>query len=111
MELCFNVRTFFSALFTHSEVFFPPLEGLALRPLIIFKQKTMDEYNDVTTKREEKTMKKVLLAIGGGIGVIVGAILIWKFVLPFIGFVFQPIWRFLSALLNRHEHKRQRPGS
>ena len=53
-------------------------------------------------------MKKVLLAIGGGI---VGAILIWKFVLPFIGFVFQPIWRFLSALLNRHEHKRQRPGS
>lgn len=24
MELCFNVRTFFSALFTHSEVFFPP---------------------------------------------------------------------------------------
>ena len=25
MELCFNVRTFFSALFTHSEVFFPPL--------------------------------------------------------------------------------------
>ena len=56
----------------------------------------MDEYNDVTTKREEKTMKKVLLAIGGGIGVIVGAILIWKF---------------LSALLNRHEHKRQRPGS
>ena len=47
----------------------------------------------------------------GGIGVIVGAILIWKFVLPFIGFVFQPIWRFLSALLNRHEHKRQRPGS
>ena len=71
----------------------------------------MDEYNDVTTKREEKTMKKVLLAIGGGIGVIVGAILIWKFVLPFIGFVFQTIWRFLSALLNRHEHKRQRPGS
>ena len=56
-------------------------------------------------------MKKVLLAIGGGIGVIVGAILIWKFVLPFVGFVFQPIWRFLSALLNRHEHKRQRPGS
>ena len=49
-------------------------------------------------------MKKVLLAIGGGIGVIVGAILIWKFVLPFIGFVFQPIWRFLSALLNRKEH-------
>ena len=48
----------------------------------------MDEYNDVTTKREEKTMKKVLLAIGGGIGVIVGAILIWKFVLPFIGFAF-----------------------
>lgn len=33
-------------------------------------------------------MKKVLLAIGGGIGVIVGAILIWKFVLPFIGFAF-----------------------
>ncbi len=56
-------------------------------------------------------MEKVLLAIGGGIGVIVGAILIWKFVLPFIGFVFQPIWRLLSALLNRHEHKRQRPGS
>ena len=71
----------------------------------------MDDYNDVTTKRKEKTMKKVLLAIGGGIGVIVGAILIWKFVLPFIGFVFQLIWRLLSALLNRHEHKRQRPGS
>lgn len=71
----------------------------------------MDDYNDVTTKRKEKTMEKVLLAIGGGIGVIVGAILIWKFVLPFIGFVFQPIWRLLSALLNRHEHKRQRPGS
>lgn len=54
----------------------------------------MDEYNDVTTKREEKTMKKVLLAIGGGIGVIVGAILIWKFVLPFIGFVFSPFGGF-----------------
>ena len=54
----------------------------------------MDEYNDVTTKRKEKTMKKVLLAIGGGIGVIVGAILIWKFVLPFIGFVFSPFGGF-----------------
>jgi hypothetical protein len=54
----------------------------------------MDDYNDVTTKRKEKTMKKVLLAIGGGIGVIVGAILIWKFVLPFIGFVFSPFGGF-----------------
>ena len=54
----------------------------------------MDEYNDVTTNRKEKTMKKVLLAIGGGIGVIVGAILIWKFVLPFIGFVFIPFGGF-----------------
>ena len=39
-------------------------------------------------------MEKVLLAIGGGIGVIVGAILIWKFVLPFIGFVFSPFGGF-----------------
>ena len=54
----------------------------------------MDDYNDVTTKRKEKTMKKVLLAIGGGIGVIAGAILIWKFVLPFIGFVFSPFGGF-----------------
>ena len=54
----------------------------------------MDDYNDVTTKRKEKTMKKVLLAIGGGIGIIVGAILIWKFVLPFIGFVFSPFGGF-----------------
>ena len=30
----------------------------------------------------------------GGIGVIVGAILIWKFVLPFIGFVFSPFGGF-----------------
>ena len=33
MELCFNVRTFFSALFTHSEVLLSLLEGLVLRPL------------------------------------------------------------------------------
>ena len=33
---------FFSALFTHSEVFFSPLEGLALRPLIFdFPRSTM----------------------------------------------------------------------
>ena len=44
MELCFNVRTLFSALFTHSEVFFSPLEGLALRPLIFdFPRSTMQK--------------------------------------------------------------------
>ena len=42
MELCFNVRTFFSALFTHSEVFLTSLEGLTLRPLIFdFPRSTM----------------------------------------------------------------------
>ena len=51
----------------------------------------MSGYNEVTTKRKEKTMKKVLLTVGCGIGVIVGAILIWKFVLPFIGSIFQHI--------------------
>ena len=42
MELCFNVRTFFSALFTHSEVFLSLLEGLVLRPLLFdFPRSTM----------------------------------------------------------------------
>lgn len=42
MELCFNVRTFFSALFTHSEVFLSLLEGLVLRPLLFdFPHSTM----------------------------------------------------------------------
>ena len=56
------------------------------------------QVNEVTTKRKEKTMKKVLLTVGCGIGVIVGAILIWKSVLPFIGSIFQHIWGFLAAL-------------
>ena len=43
-------------------------------------------------------MKKALLTVGCGLGVIVGVILIWKFVIPFIGIIFQHLSGFLSAL-------------
>lgn len=44
-------------------------------------------------------MKKAVLTVGCGVGVIVGALLIWKLVLPSIGCTLQPIWGFLTALL------------
>lgn len=44
-------------------------------------------------------MKKTVLTVGCGAGVIVGALLIWKIVLPFIGYILQHIWGFLTALL------------
>ena len=44
-------------------------------------------------------MKKAVLTVGCGAGVIAGALLIWKLVLPFIGYTFQHIWGFLAALL------------
>lgn len=44
-------------------------------------------------------MKKAVLTTGCGVSVIVGALLIWKFVLPFIGYILQHIWGFLTALL------------
>lgn len=43
-------------------------------------------------------MKKVLLAIGGILGVIAGALLIWYLVLPAIGFCMEGIFGFLSSL-------------
>ena len=44
-------------------------------------------------------MKKAVLTVGCGVSVIVGALLIWKIVLPFIGCTLQHIWEFLTALL------------
>lgn len=58
MELCFNVRTFFSALFTHSEVFFPL--GRTCTPSIA------------------------------------AALLMWKVVFPFIGWVLGGIFGGMS---------------
>ena len=37
-------------------------------------------------------MKKILLTVGGIIGVITGLFLIWKVVIPFIGWVFGAIF-------------------
>ena len=44
-------------------------------------------------------MKKTVLTVGCGAGVIVGALLIWKVVFPFIGCTLQYIWGCLTALL------------
>ena len=44
-------------------------------------------------------MEKAVLTVGCGAGVIAGALLIWKLVLPFIGCTFQHIGRVLTALL------------
>lgn len=43
-------------------------------------------------------MKKFLLTVGCGIGVIVGALLLWKFVFPFIGNVFSWMFGWIPAL-------------
>lgn len=43
-------------------------------------------------------MKKVLLAAGCGLGVIVGALLLWHVVFPFIGAIFQGAWGFVTGL-------------
>lgn len=37
-------------------------------------------------------MKKILLGVGGLAGVVVGALLIWKVVIPFIGMVLSMIF-------------------
>lgn len=44
-------------------------------------------------------MKKAVLTTGCGVGVIVGALLIWKFMFPLIGCTLQHIWGFLTVLL------------
>ena len=64
MELCFNVRTFFSALFTHSEVFLSLLEGLVLRPLPFdFPRSTMqtERFNVALIKALECADKSCIL--------------------------------------------------
>lgn len=43
-------------------------------------------------------MKKFLLAIGCGLGVIAGALLLWYVVFPFIGTIFQGAWGFVTGL-------------
>lgn len=43
-------------------------------------------------------MKKVLLTIGCCLGVLAGALLIWKVVLPVIGFCMDGIFGFLPGL-------------
>lgn len=44
-------------------------------------------------------MKKAMLTIGCGLGVIAGALLIWFCIVPAIGFVMEQITGFLPALL------------
>lgn len=43
-------------------------------------------------------MKKVLLAVGCGLSVIAGALLLWYIVFPFIGGIFQTAWSFVTGL-------------
>ena len=43
-------------------------------------------------------MKKFLLAIGCGLGVIAGALLLWYVVFPFIGSIFGWGWNFVTCL-------------
>lgn len=43
-------------------------------------------------------MKKVLFAVGCGLGVIAGALLIWHVVIPAIGFCMEGIVGFLTGL-------------
>lgn len=43
-------------------------------------------------------MKKFLLAVGCGLGVIVGSLLLWYIVFPLIGTIFQGAWGFVTGL-------------
>lgn len=43
-------------------------------------------------------MRKVLLTAACIVGVIVGAILIWKFVIPFIGMLLSSFFGFLGGI-------------
>ena len=43
-------------------------------------------------------MKKFLLTVGCGLGVIAGALLLWFIVFPFIGTIFQSGWNFVTGL-------------
>ena len=43
-------------------------------------------------------MKKFLLAVGCGLGVIVGSLLLWYIVFPLIGAIFQGAWGFVTGL-------------
>lgn len=43
-------------------------------------------------------MKKALLTVACGVGVIVGALLLWKVVFPFLGYVLKWIFGILGGL-------------
>lgn len=43
-------------------------------------------------------MKKFLLTVGCGLGVLAGALLLWYVVFPFIGAIFQGAWGFVTGL-------------
>lgn len=43
-------------------------------------------------------MKKFLMAIGSGLGVIAGALLLWYAVIPFLGAIFNFAWSFVTGL-------------
>lgn len=44
-------------------------------------------------------MKKVVLAVGCGLAVVAGGLLIWNVVLPFIGWIFETGFGFAAGLL------------
>lgn len=56
-------------------------------------------YNKHIIQVKGEAREKAVLTVSCGAGVIVGALLIWKIVLPFIGCMLQHIWGFLTALL------------
>lgn len=43
-------------------------------------------------------MKKFLLAVSCGLGVIAGSLLLWYIVFPLIGTIFQGAWGFVTGL-------------